>query len=41
MTSSPVSWSLLTEKLLAGLDLERAEIQGAMQEILGGQSDIE
>jgi anthranilate phosphoribosyltransferase len=41
MTSSPVSWSLLTQKLLAGLDLERAEIQGAMQDILGGQSDIE
>jgi len=41
MTSSPVSWSLLIEKLTAGLDLERAEIQGAMQDILGGQSDIE
>ncbi len=41
MTSSPVSWSLLNEKLLAGLDLERAEIQAAMQDILGGQSEIE
>ena len=41
MTSSPVSWGLLIEKLSAGLDLERAEIQGAMQDILGGNSDIE
>jgi len=41
MTSSPVSWSLLIEKLNSGLDLERSEIQGAMQDILGGQSDIE
>ncbi|MEY4020771.1 MAG: hypothetical protein RL484_923 [Actinomycetota bacterium] len=41
MTSSPVSWSLLTEKLTSGLDLERDEIQGAMREILSGQSDID
>ena len=41
MTSSPVSWSLLTEKLTSGLDLERNEIQGAMREILSGQSDID
>ena len=34
-------WSAITEKLNSGLDLERDEIQDAMREILGGQSDIE
>jgi anthranilate phosphoribosyltransferase len=41
MTSTPLSWSALTEKLQSGLDLERDEIQSAMREILGGESDIE
>ena len=41
MTATPLNWSALTEKLLSGLDLERDEIQGAMREILGGESDIE
>ena len=41
MNATPLDWSALTEKLLAGLDLEKDEIQGAMREILGGDSDIE
>ena len=41
MTSSPVSWSALTEKLSSGLDLERDEIQAVMREILDGESEIE
>jgi len=41
VTATPLNWSALTEKLLSGLDLERDEIQGAMREILGGESDIE
>ena len=41
MTATPLNWSALTEKLSSGLDLERDEIQGAMREILGGDSDIE
>ena len=41
MTATPLNWSALTEKLLSGLDLERDEIQGAMREILSGESDIE
>ena len=41
MTATPLNWSALTEKLSSGLDLERDEIQGAMREILGGESDIE
>ena len=36
-----MSWDSLVEKLRAGLDLERVEIQTAMREILGGESDIE
>jgi anthranilate phosphoribosyltransferase len=36
-----MSWDSLIEKLRAGLDLERVEIQRAMREILGGESDIE
>jgi anthranilate phosphoribosyltransferase len=38
---TPLNWRALTEKLSSGLDLERDEIQGAMREILGGDSDIE
>jgi len=41
VTGTPLNWSALTEKLLSGLNLERDEIQGAMREILGGESDIE
>ncbi len=41
MAATPLNWSALTEKLSSGLDLERDEIQGAMREILGGDSDIE
>ena len=41
MTSTPLSWSTLTEKLNSGLDLDRDEIQSAMREILSGESDIE
>ena len=41
MSTSSLNWSALTEKLTSGLDLERDEIQGAMREILGGESDIE
>ena len=41
MSSPAVNWSALTEKLASGLDLERAEIQQVMREILGGQSQIE
>ena len=41
MTATPLNWSALTEKLSSGLNLERDEIQGAMREILGGESDIE
>jgi anthranilate phosphoribosyltransferase len=41
MSTSSLRWSELVEKLNSGLDLERNEIQSAMQEILGGQSDIE
>ena len=41
MAATPLNWSVLTEKLSSGLDLERDEIQGAMREILGGDSDIE
>jgi len=41
VTATPLNWSALTEKLSSGLDLERDEIQGAMREILGGDSDIE
>ena len=41
MNATPLDWSALTKKLLAGLDLEKDEIQGAMREILGGDSDIE
>jgi anthranilate phosphoribosyltransferase len=41
VNATPLDWSALTEKLLAGLDLEKDEIQGAMREILGGDSDIE
>ena len=41
MSSPAVNWSALTEKLSSGLDLERAEIQQVMREILGGQSQIE
>ena len=41
MAATPLDWSALTEKLSSGLDLERDEIQGAMREILGGDSDIE
>ena len=36
-----MSWDALIEKLRAGLDLERDEIQRAMREILGGESDVE
>ena len=36
-----MSWDALIEKLRAGLDLERVEIQAAMREILGGESDVE
>ena len=41
MSTSSLRWSELVEKLNSGLDLERDEIQSAMQEILGGESDIE
>jgi len=41
MSSTPVSWSALTQKLASGLDLERDEIQAVMRQILEGQSDIE
>ena len=41
MAATPLNWSALTEKLSSGLDLERDEIQGAMREILGGDSNIE
>ena len=41
MSTSSLNWSAITEKLSSGLDLERDEIQGAMREILGGESDIE
>jgi len=41
VAATPLNWSALTEKLSSGLDLERDEIQGAMREILGGDSDIE
>lgn len=41
MSTSSLRWSELVEKLKSGLDLERNEVQSAMQEILGGQSDIE
>jgi anthranilate phosphoribosyltransferase len=41
VAATPLNWSVLTEKLSSGLDLERDEIQGAMREILGGDSDIE
>jgi anthranilate phosphoribosyltransferase len=41
VAATPLDWSALTEKLSSGLDLERDEIQGAMREILGGDSDIE
>lgn len=41
MTSTPLSWSALTEKLNSGLDLDRDEIQSAMREILSGESDLE
>ncbi|MEY4437987.1 MAG: hypothetical protein RL249_399 [Actinomycetota bacterium] len=41
MTSTPLSWSALIEKLNSGLDLDRDEIQSAMREILSGESDIE
>jgi len=41
VNATPLDWSALTEKLLAGLDLEKDEIQDAMREILGGNSDIE
>ena len=36
-----MSWDALIEKLRAGLDLEMVEIQAAMREILGGESDVE
>jgi anthranilate phosphoribosyltransferase len=36
-----MSWDALIEKLRAGLDLEIVEIQAAMREILGGESDVE
>jgi anthranilate phosphoribosyltransferase len=41
MSSTPVSWGALTQKLASGLDLERDEIQAVMRQILEGQSDIE
>ena len=41
MSTSNLRWSELVEKLNSGLDLERNEIQSAMQDILGGESDIE
>jgi anthranilate phosphoribosyltransferase len=41
VAATPLNWSALTEKLSSGLDLERDEIQGAMREILGGDSEIE
>jgi anthranilate phosphoribosyltransferase len=41
MSSTPVSWSALTQRLASGLDLERDEIQAVMRQILEGQSDIE
>ena len=41
MATSSVNWSAITEKLNSGLDLDKTEIQGAMREILGGDSDIE
>ena len=41
MSNSLLRWSELVEKLNSGLDLERDEIQSAMEEILGGESDIE
>jgi len=41
VAATPLNWSALKEKLSSGLDLERDEIQGAMREILGGDSDIE
>ena len=36
-----MSWSALIEKLDLGLDLEPEQIQGAMRQILSGESDIE
>lgn len=36
-----MSWNALIEKLTLGLDLEKNEIQGAMREILSGESEIE
>lgn len=41
MATSSVNWSAITEKLNSGLDLDKTEIQDAMREILGGDSDIE
>lgn len=41
MTTSHLSWSEITEKLESGLDLERSEIQSAMEQILSGGSEIE
>ena len=41
MPASSIKWSTLTEKLSAGLDLDREEIQQAMREILSGESEIE
>jgi anthranilate phosphoribosyltransferase len=41
MATSSVNWSAITEKLNSGLDLDKTEIQDAMREILGGESDIE
>ncbi|MFM2215198.1 MAG: hypothetical protein RJA88_567 [Actinomycetota bacterium] len=41
MSNSQLSWSGLIEKLDLGLDLEPEQIQGAMRQILSGESDIE
>lgn len=41
MSASSLSWGELTAKMNSGLDLDRDEIQAAMQEILSGESEIE
>lgn len=41
MSSPSVSWNELIDRLNSGLDLAPSEIQGAMRDILSGESDIE
>mgnify|MGYP000359372768 FL=1 len=41
MSNSQLSWSALVERLESGLDLEPEQIQGAMRQILSGESDVE